>query len=150
VVGQINGGTAFRVNAITHSRVRVADERRLNVERTNVEGETWDIVTGYAREVAKVHGKKRWGEVAGQAGTERERATCRPPDMDINSRMMERTEKTQPLDVVHVEVSEEDVDPSDIRRDLCSESADAGASIEHKHRAVVPTHLNGRCVSSIS
>jgi hypothetical protein len=107
----------------------VADERRLNVERTNVKGGTRDIVTNYARQVAKVHGEKRWGEIAGQAGTERERATCRPPDVDVNTRMKKRTEETQPLDVVHVEVSEEDVDPSDIRRNLCSESADAGASI---------------------
>ena len=64
MVGQINDGAVFCFNTITHGWVRVADEGGLNVERTNVEGRTWDIVTGYARQIAKVHGKKRRGEVA--------------------------------------------------------------------------------------
>jgi hypothetical protein len=114
VVGQIDGGTALRLDAISYSRVRMTDERRLNVERTDFKGGTWDVVTGYAREGAKVHGKKRWGEVTTQAGAERKCAARRPPNVDVNARMIERTEEAQPLNMIHVEVCEENVDASDI------------------------------------
>jgi hypothetical protein len=70
VIGQVDGGAAFRLNAITHCRPRVADERRLNAERTNVEEGTWDLVTGYARQITKVDRKQRRGEIARQAGPE--------------------------------------------------------------------------------
>src|SRR5262245_53499441 len=63
--------------------------------------------------------------------------------------MIERTEETQALDVVHMEMREEDVDPISIRLDLCPESTNARTCVEDQHRAVVSAHFNGRCISSV-
>jgi hypothetical protein len=37
------------------------------MERTDVERGTWDVVTGYAGQIAKMDRKQWWGEIARQA-----------------------------------------------------------------------------------
>ncbi len=76
-------------------------------------------MAGYAGQITKVDRKQGRGEVAGQAGLERERAAGRSPDVDVDSRVVERTKETQTLNVVHMEMGEEDVDPRGVRWDLC-------------------------------
>jgi hypothetical protein len=63
--------------------------------------------------------------------------------VDVDVRVVERTKETQSLYMVHVEMCEEDVDSTDIRWDLCSKPADAGAGVEDQNRTVALTHLNG-------
>ena len=51
--------------------------------------------------------------------------------------------------MVHVQMGEEHVDPGEIRRQLGAEPADAGAGVEHQHRAVVAAHLDARGVAAV-
>jgi hypothetical protein len=80
------------------------------MERTDVERGTWDVVAGYAGQIAKMNRKQWRGEITRQACLKRKCTACRPPDMDVDPGIIQRAEKTQALYMVHVKMSEEDVD----------------------------------------
>jgi hypothetical protein len=107
-------------------------------------GTRWQATLG------RSHRKQRRGEVARQASLQGECAAGGSPDMDFDCWVIERTKKAQPLDVIHVEVGEKDVNPSGRRRDLCAQSTDAGASVEREHGAVFRTHFDCWGVSPVT
>jgi hypothetical protein len=94
-------------------RSRVADKRRADVKWTDVEGHARHRVAGEPRQVAKVDRKQGRREIARQARLQRERAARRPPNVDLDTRIIERPEEAQPLNVIHVQMGQQDVDPRD-------------------------------------
>jgi hypothetical protein len=67
VVAHIGDDATISLYPITDCRPWVTDERGLDVERSDVERRARYLVAGHAGEVAKVHRKQGWGEVARQA-----------------------------------------------------------------------------------
>jgi hypothetical protein len=70
--------------------------------------------------------------------------------MGIDRRIVERAEETQALNVIHVKMSEKDVDSTGIRLNLFSQSADAGAGVENEQRSIVFAYLYGRGVPPVA
>jgi hypothetical protein len=54
------------------------------------------------------------------------------------------------LDVIHVQVGQQDVDPGEVRRQLRPEPANARAGVEQQHRAVVTAHLDAGGVAAVA
>jgi hypothetical protein len=75
-------------------------------------------------------------EIASEASPQVHRRRARAPNMDLAGRPKERGKEAEALDVVHVEVGQEDVQPLDGRVNGGSEPADAGPGIERKDRAI--------------
>jgi hypothetical protein len=67
VVTHIGDDATIFLYPIADCRPRVTDERCLDVERSDVERLARYPMASHAREVAKVHRKQGWGEVARQA-----------------------------------------------------------------------------------
>jgi hypothetical protein len=70
--------------------------------------------------------------------------------MDLDPRMIERAEEAKTLDMVHVKMGQQDVDPRQIRRQLSAEPANAGAGIQHQHGAVSGAHLDARGIAAVA
>jgi hypothetical protein len=56
--------------------------------------------------------KKGRREIAGQASLQGERAGRGSPDVDFDRRVIERSKKTEPLDMIHVKVGKKNINPS--------------------------------------
>ena len=84
MIRQIHDRAVLVRNAIADGRAWVADERCLNVERSDLKGGARYMVAGDARQIAKVDRKERRREIAGQARSERKCAARRSPDVDID------------------------------------------------------------------
>ena len=67
VVANIGDDATISLYPIANCRPRVADERCLDVERSDVERRPRYLVAGHPGQVAKAHRKQGWGEVARQA-----------------------------------------------------------------------------------
>jgi hypothetical protein len=52
--------------------------------------------------------------------------------------------------VIHVEMAEENIDPSSRGYDLHSEAANSSASVKHQYGAVSPAHLHRRRITPVS
>ena len=87
-------------------------------------------------EVADPDREERRREIACEASPQVHRRGGRAPNMDLAGGPKERGKEAEALDVVHVEVGQEDVQPLDGRVDGGSEPADAGPGIEREDGAI--------------
>ena len=90
-------------------------------------------------EVADPDREERRREVAREASPQFHRRRRRAPYVDLARWPKERGEEAEALDVVHVEVGQEDIQPLDRRVNGGSEPTDAGPGIEHENGAIGAT-----------
>jgi hypothetical protein len=132
MIGEINSATTVCLNAISHSGTRMTNERASDAERANAEWGTRHLMRDNLRQVTKVHWKHRRRQVSRKPILEPQHAARRPPNVDINPRVIERTKKARALYVIYVEMSKKNVDTSSCSGDLRCQSADAGPSVQHQ------------------
>ena len=70
--------------------------------------------------------------------------------MHLEVGVVQRVEEAQALDVIHVEVREEHVDPAHAFGQARREPADPGAGIEHEELTGVVAHLDARRVPAVA
>jgi hypothetical protein len=132
MIREIDSATAVCLNAIPHSGTRMANERASDSERANAERGARHFMTDNSRQVTKVHWKQGRRQVSRKAAFEPQHTAGRPPNVDINIRVIERAKEAEPLYVIHVEMSKKNVDPSSCSGDLRCQSADARASVQNQ------------------
>ncbi len=70
--------------------------------------------------------------------------------MNLDVRFIERLEEPEPLDMIHVQMREQQVDPPCRSAGERAEAADPGTRVEHKQAAVVIAHLHARGVTAVA
>lgn len=70
--------------------------------------------------------------------------------MDVDSWIIERTKETKPLDVIHVEMGQENVNSSNLFRKLQAETPDSRTGVQHQEGAIFRSHFDRRGISSIT
>src|ERR1043166_2249004 len=70
--------------------------------------------------------------------------------MRFHSRIVQRPEKTEALDVVHVQMGEQQIDSTQFAGQFATEQSNARTGIEHQHRALVPFDLYARSGPAIA
>src|SRR4029450_4531167 len=84
-----------------------------------------------------------------QARAQAERRTGRPPDVHLHAGLVERRKKPEPLDVIHVQVGEQQIDAANPAREGGAESPYSRPGIEHQH-VVLRAHLDARGVAAVA
>ena len=70
--------------------------------------------------------------------------------MDLHTRPAQRREERQSLDVIHMQVGQQDVDPLEGGGQALPQGSDPGPRIEHDQRALFPLHGNTGGVSPVT
>ncbi len=100
--------------------------------------------------VAQMHRKQRRRQVAAEPCPQTHPGTGRTPDVGLDRGIEQRPEKAQALDVIHVQVGQQDVDPAQRARERGAEPAHARPGIEDQHGAVMALDGNTRGVAAIA
>ena len=129
----------------------MADEVRLHGQAAQLEPAARGVMQhqATARKIANAHGEERRREITGQSVVERHRRRGRAPDVHLHRRIEERREEAEPLQVVHVEVREQDIEPPQSGINRRRSIADSRAGVKQNHGAVVRGDFDGGCVPSV-
>jgi hypothetical protein len=136
---------------VTDGRPGVRHEGRQDLQAADGEASQGDIMEREsARQVTKADWKKGGREIPREAGAQVEGRRGRSPNMNLPPWLIERFEESEPLDMIHVEVRQEDVYTSHLRPHPGAEAADPGAGIEHQQGTVVAAHLDTRGIPPVT
>ena len=137
MVGQIGNARPVGGDPVTDRGSWMDDMLGNDLEAADAYGLLGRVVQHDASiEVADPHWEERRREIACEAGPQFHRRRSRPPNMDLAGGPKERGKEAEALDVVHVEVGQEDVEPLDRRVNGGSEPTDAGPGVEHENGAI--------------
>jgi hypothetical protein len=108
----------------------VTNQSGSDAEWTYVKWGMWYLMTDNLRQVTKVHRKQGRRQVSRKPSLKSEHAAGWPPNVNINTRVIERAKEAQALYMIHVEMCKKNVDPRGCQRNLLCQSADAGSSVQ--------------------
>ena len=135
VVGQIGQGCPIFSDPISDRWPRVQHQACGDLQATDLKTSQGDVVEGQAaREVAQTDGKEGWREIAGEARAQIESRRGGTPDMHFLAWTIQRFKKPKPLYVIHVEMSEQEVNALRLRSDGRPQPSNSGPGIEHQDR----------------
>jgi hypothetical protein len=75
---------------------------------------------------------------------------ARPPDVHLDSLFVERTEESEPLEMIEVQMGEQDVDPPKRTRQRPREAAHPRPGVEDEDGALGADDLDARGVSPVT
>src|SRR5262249_18001234 len=97
---------------------------------------------------ACISSSEGWREVAPESSLQAQGRTGRPPNVHLQSGVVERTEESEAENVVHVDVGQQHVDPGESLRQLPRERPNAGPRVEHDDASVRPGQAHARRVTA--
>src|SRR5262249_13135979 len=103
-----------------------------------------------SRDVPQVDGEQRRRQVAHQPLAEAQRGARRRPEMYVDVGVEERSEEPEPLDVVHVQVGEQQVDAPERRRERAAEEPDPGPRVQDRDAVVLGPYLHAGGVAAVA
>jgi hypothetical protein len=128
VVGHVGKRRVTLFDSKPQRGARVGDEVGAYPESVDLEGVEGNVVEDGIGEVPDPDGKKGRGKVPSQTGVEASGRRHRSPDMDLDFGVEQRPKEREPLDMVHMQVTEEDV--NSLRSGQCvAQTTDSTARI---------------------
>jgi len=120
-----------------------------DVDRTQLEFTWHNVVKGDVPEIAHPDWKERRGQIAGDSLAQSTSGGYRSPYMDLHLGIQERRKEGKPLDVIHVEMAQQNVD-SLMGEGTGLEGANPAPSIEDDETVTSTQELDRRRVSPIA
>src|SRR5581483_11649632 len=144
------GGAVGAFEAEAERRPGMADELGADRQPGDLERARGGVVEGEpAGKFPQADGEQRWREVPGEPVVEAVGGRRRPPQVDLEARLVERPEEAEADDVVHVEVGQQDVDPPQpAGRPV--DGPDPGPGVEDAQRPRLRPHLDARRVAAVA
>ena len=129
----------------------MADQCRRDAKLANINFAARDLVeTELARKFRESNREKRRRKVAFQSCLKTLRRTRGAPDMYRHVRIIQRCKKSQPLNVVHMQMREQDVDAFEVRWQGGAQTANARARVQHQQCSGLTTHFHARSIAAVA
>ena len=129
----------------------MADERRRDAKLANINFAARHLVeTELARQFRESNREQRRRQVAFQSRVKTLRRTRRAPDMYCDARIVQRRKETQPLNMVHMQMREQDVDALEILWQGAAQQANTRARVQYQHCSGIAAHFHARGVAAIA
>ena len=150
VVGEVRDRDAIPLDPEPQCRSRVRDEIGHDDKGADLEPARDDIVQDHPRKLAQPDREQGRGQVTGQPLGQPHRRRGGPPEVDLDIGIEQRAEETEALDVIHVEMAEEDVEPPYAIARSSSTWAIPEPGIEQETRAIAIHHQRRRGVAAVA
>ena len=153
MVGEVRHGTPVLLDAVTDRRPLVRHLRRADRRRPDRDRLLRRVVEDEARrDVGQAHGEQRRRQVHRDPIRERLHRRRRSPEVHLEIGSEQRTEEPEPLQVVHVQMGQEDVQHREAvvgvhRR---PERPHARPGVEHERLTAFETHFEARRVAAVA
>ena len=140
VVGGVHHDRTIRFEPVSERQRRMVEEPRLDTDVSDVEPALDQVLVGdRCGELIDRHWKVRVLHLAGEDLGKRSAEAARTRDLPMASLSEERREERQPLDVVPVGVTDQDVAvdrlATGLRHQVLAEPVRSGAAVDHHQRS---------------
>jgi len=129
----------------------MTDERGLDLEPSDLEAFGRHVVQGQpAWQIPQPNRKERGGQVPGQPACASRAWRRGTPDMNLAAPLVEGFEEAEPLDVVHVEMGQQQVDAPPPAAPPWPPAAGSPSGVQDQERVPLASHLDARRVAAVA
>ena len=150
MVGEVGDRCAPLLDAEPKGRSGVRDEICRDGKRPQLEPAGDHIVQDDPGQLAEPDREQGRRQVTGQSLGKLHRGRGGPPEVDLDIWIEQRAEETEALDVIHVEMAEEDVEPPYAIVQVVLGMGNPRTRIEQETGAIVIDHQSRRGVAAVA
>ena len=141
VVWQVGHRRVSVLDPVSNGRVRMNDQLGCDGKFPDLDRMRRQLMEAErGSQLVHAYREQRGGKILLQAGAQRERRAGGSPEMDLHPRPPQRRKKREPLDVIHMQMGQQDVDLAQVCRKSLTQIPQPRPCIENEQIALAALH----------